>query len=242
MSKLNKKSSSKKVVKSNEEESPQLNNNESNIEVNVEPKNEVNVEPKGEVNSEPKSKNIVTKKKSKVPNENNKSFNFNNGNVNLNSVENANLYVNTIIHKRIIVSFTNVGNNMNDYFKNFSERNFEGKCHKEGFIKQFSTQIINYSTGHLKGDMVIYDVVISADICFPYEGMEIMCKIKNITKIGIRGVVSDNHNPIILFISREHNATKDFDNYEEGQYIKIKVIGHRFEMNDEYISVIGEII
>jgi hypothetical protein len=237
MSKVNKKSSSKKVIP-NEDVSPVL-----------EPVEEVNsgqlVPSSNVLPSNLENKVVPTKsKKNEVAlssKQNNQSFNLNNDNLNIGE-QSSNLYVNTIIHKRIIVSFINIGNNMNEYFKNFAERNFEGKCHKEGFIKPFSTQIINYSTGLLKGDTIIYDVVISVDICFPYEGMELMCKIKNITKIGIRGVISDNHNPIILFISREHNATKDFEDYEEGQYIKIKVIGHRFEMNDEYISVIGEII
>jgi DNA-directed RNA polymerase subunit E'/Rpb7 len=237
MSKVNKKSSSKKVIP-NEDVSPVL-----------EPVEEVNsgqlVPSSNVLPSNLENKVVPTKsKKNEVAlssKQNNQSFNLNNDNLNIGE-QSSNLYVNTIIHKRIIVPFTNIGNNMNEYFKNFAERNFEGKCHKEGFIKPFSTQIINYSTGLLKGDTIIYDVVISVDICFPYEGMELMCKIKNITKIGIRGVISDNHNPIILFISREHNATKDFEDYEEGQYIKIKVIGHRFEMNDEYISVIGEII
>lgn len=238
MSKLNKKSSSKKVKQEVEAVSPVL--------APVEELNSGQMVPSGK----PLSSNVqnqmepIKSKKNELTlssKANNQSFNLNNANLNMGE-QSSNLYVNTIIHKRIIVPFMNVGNNMNEYFKNFVERNFEGKCHKEGFIKPFSTQIINYSTGLLKGDTIIYDVVLSVDICFPYEGMEIMCKIKNITKIGIRGVISDNHNPIILFISREHNATKDFEDYEEGQYIKIKVIGHRFEMNDEYISVIGEII
>ena len=66
--------------------------------------------------------------------------------------------------------------------------------------------------------------------------------IKNITKIGIRATISELNNPIILFISREHNPDKDFESYKENQIIKVKVLGNRFELNDEYISVIGELI
>jgi hypothetical protein len=157
-------------------------------------------------------------------------------------VQNSNLYVNSLIHKKIIVPYKKLGNNMTDYFKKYSEKYIEGVCHKEGYIKPFSTTIVNYSSGLLKADTILFDVVFSVDVCFPYENMEIMCKIKNITKIGIRGIVSETNNPIVLFISREHNSNVDFDNYEEGQYIKIKVIGNRFEENDKYISVIGEII
>lgn len=152
------------------------------------------------------------------------------------------LYESNLIHKRIKVPFIKLGNNMNEYFKKYSEKYIEGICHKEGYIKPYSTNIVEYSTGRLQSDYIMFDVTFSVDVCFPYENMEIMCKIKNITKIGIRGVVNEDNNPIVLFISREHNSNIDFDNYEEGQYIKVKVIGNRFEENDKYISVIGEII
>jgi hypothetical protein len=72
--------------------------------------------------------------------------------------------------------------------------------------------------------------------------MEIECKIKNITKIGIRAIINEHNNPIVLFISREHNPDKDFEQYKEDNYIRVKVLGHRFELNDEYISVIGELL
>lgn len=152
------------------------------------------------------------------------------------------LYVNSLIYEKIEVPFTRIGNNMNHYFKKYSERMIEGKCRKEGFIRPNSTNVISSSTGLLRSDTVIYDVIFSVDVCFPYENMEVMCKIKNITKIGIRGIINEMNNPIVLFISREHNTNKHFEDYEEGQMIKVKVIGNRFELNDEYISVIGEII
>jgi DNA-directed RNA polymerase subunit E'/Rpb7 len=131
---------------------------------------------------------------------------------------------------------------MEYYFKKHAIRHIEGKCRKEGFIRPNSIKVISYSTGLLQADNVVYDVVFSADVCYPCEDMIIKCKIINITKIGIRAIISEIHNPIVLFISREHNASKNFEDYEEGNVINIKVIGHRFELNDEYISVIGEII
>jgi hypothetical protein len=182
----------------------------------------------------------------KVPNanSNNESVNNENSIVEPEPVitQDPKLFVNSLIHCKISVSFMKLGNNMETYFKRYAETMIEGKCHKEGYVQPNSSTIINYSSGLLKSDMVIYDVIYSVNVCFPYENMELMCKIKNITKIGIRGIISEHNNPIVLFISREHNSTKDFDDYEEGQNIKVRVIGHRFELNDEFISVIGEII
>lgn len=192
-------------------------------------------------NNEPETALVEVSKEEEEYEPNVNSFNISPNNEK-NMVQNPNIYVNSLIHKRICVPFSKIGNNMNEYFKRYSENYIEGKCHKEGYIKPFSTSIVSYTTGLLKYDTVLYDVVYSMDICFPYENMEVVCKIKNITKIGIRGIISEDHNPIILFISREHNANKNFDDYEEGQLIKVKIIGHRFEINDENISVIGEII
>ena len=182
----------------------------------------------------------------KVPNSNSDSENALNENIIVEPepilTQDPKLFVSSLMHCKISVSFIKIGNNMDEYFKRYAETIIEGKCHKEGYVQPNSTTIVNYSSGLLRGDMVIYDVIYSVNVCFPYENMELMCKIKNITKIGIRGIISEQNNPIVLFISREHNSTKDFDDYEEGQNIKVRVIGHRFELNDEFISVIGEII
>jgi hypothetical protein len=157
-------------------------------------------------------------------------------------LEDDNLYMQSILHQKVSVPFTHIGNNMDYYFKRYAIKHIEGKCRKEGYIRPNSIKVVSFSTGLLHADNVIYDVIYSADVCFPCEDMIIKCKIVNITKIGIRAIISEVHNPIVLFISREHNANKNFEDYEEGNRINIKVIGHRFELNDEYISVIGEII
>ena len=152
------------------------------------------------------------------------------------------LFIPSIINEKITIPFNKMSNNMTRYFESYAEKRIEGKCRNEGYIRLKSSNVISYSTGLLFSDKVIYDVVYSVEVCYPYENMEIDCKIKNITKIGIRAVISESNNPIILFISREHNPDKEFDNYKENQIIKVKVIGQRFELNDEYISVIGELI
>lgn len=153
-----------------------------------------------------------------------------------------NLYTESIIQEKIKIQFNKVSNNMTRYFESYAEKKMEHRCRNEGYIRAGSSSVISYSTGLLNSDSIIYNVVYSVDVCYPYESMEIECKIKNITKIGIRAVITEHNNPIVLFISREHNPDKDFDQYKENDYIKVKVLGHRFELNDEYISVIGELI
>jgi hypothetical protein len=152
------------------------------------------------------------------------------------------LYTESIIQEKIKIQFNKVSNNMTRYFESYAEKKMERRCRNEGYIRSGSSSVISYSTGLLNSDSIIYNVVYSVDVCYPYESMEIECKIKNITKIGIRAVIAEHNNPIVLFISREHNPDKDFDQYKENDYIKVKVLGHRFELNDDYISVIGELM
>ena len=95
----------------------------------------------------------------------------------------------------------------------------------------------------LSGSDVIFEVVFTCKACFPVEGMYIDCVAKNITKAGIRAEISDEENPLVIFVARDHNyMSKYFSSIEEGNNIKIKVIGKRFELNDTYISIIGELI
>jgi DNA-directed RNA polymerase subunit E'/Rpb7 len=153
-----------------------------------------------------------------------------------------NLYTESIIQEKIKISFNSISNNMIRYFESYAQKKMERKCRNEGYIRSGSASVISYSTGLLNSDSIIYNVVYSVQVCYPYENMEIECKIKNITKIGIRAIINEHNNPIVLFISREHNPDKDFEQYKEDSYIRVKVLGHRFELNDEYISVIGELL
>ena len=157
-------------------------------------------------------------------------------------IDTDNLYTEAIIQEKIKIQFNKVSNNMTRFFESYAEKKIERKCRNEGYVRMGSSSVLSYSTGLLTSDSIVYNVVYSVDVCYPYENMEIECKIKNITKIGIRAIISEHNNPIVLFISREHNPDKDFDQYKENQIIKVKVLGHRFELNDEYISVIGELM
>jgi|TARA_B110000114_G_scaffold180822_1_gene217269 DNA-directed RNA polymerase subunit E'/Rpb7 len=156
------------------------------------------------------------------------------------------LYEKQIIHQKIKVPFYKVGNDMEKYFISYLEVHVLGKCRNEGYIHPNTSDkpcsLVNYSAGLLQGNDVFYDVRYQVYLCLPYESMEIDCIIKNINKIGIRAIISEENNPMNIFISKEYNKEVNMDKYNEGDTIKIKVLGHRFEINDTFISIIGEII
>jgi DNA-directed RNA polymerase subunit E'/Rpb7 len=154
-----------------------------------------------------------------------------------------NLYTSMIISKKVFINMKNIGSNLKEIMLKLIENEIAGKCIKEGYIKPDSISIISYSNGIQERDYIKFDVVIECLVCNPVEGQQLTCTAENITKAGIRAAVSDDNNPLIIFIARDHNyLNKNFSNIKEKQEITVRVIGQRFELNDKNISVIAELL
>jgi len=158
----------------------------------------------------------------------------------------GNIYFKNIITKEVLIPFNNVGDNIEEILKEKIKHKYEGKCIPEGYIKKNSSRIITYSCGVINANSVKYTVAFECDVCNPVEGMLIQCKCIQITKAGIRAVyVSKNESdvsPVNIFVAREHHVNSNILNKtKENDLIKIKVIGIRYELNDSYIAILGEI-
>ncbi len=152
------------------------------------------------------------------------------------------LYTKMNIQKIISVEFSKNEPNMDYYFITYARNHLEGKCNKNGYIRPKSTKIVSYTAPRLKENSCIYDVTYSCEICNPDIDEIYKCKIMKLAKIGIRAFISSNNNPIVFYISREHNPNVNFDDYKEGDMLDVKIIGKRFQLNDPYIEVIAEIV
>ena len=155
----------------------------------------------------------------------------------------SNLYTNSLLSRRILLDISKINRDLDKHILEELENNLESKCIREGYIRSSSIKLISKSGGLLEKSSVLFDVVFSCDLCIPCEGMVLDCVVKNVTKAGIRAETREEPTPIVVFISRDHNYTsKYFGSIKENQSIKIKVIGFRFELNDDYISVIADLI
>ena len=124
------------------------------------------------------------------------------------------------------------------------KKQLEKKCNVNGYVKPNSLHVVNFSSGSLRGSSVEFTIVFQYKVCFPVEGNIVKCKVKNITKAGIRAEIVEKNEPtpMIIFIARDHhNDNDDFINIKENDNIDVKIIGKRFELNDTYISVIAEL-
>jgi hypothetical protein len=157
----------------------------------------------------------------------------------------SSVYSRCLITRNIVLPITAVGKNILEVIEQNVSINFEGKCIVEGFVKPVSTKIITYSSGIIsRGINITFQVVFECDVCFPVEGMLISCVAKNITKAGIRADSADAvPSPVIVFVAKDHNYNNElFSEIKEGDKFNVRVIGQRFELNDKYVSIIGELV
>jgi DNA-directed RNA polymerase subunit E'/Rpb7 len=154
-----------------------------------------------------------------------------------------NIFSPVIDTKKMVLPVTHVDKNLeNKLLKNLQNK-LESKCNKHGLIKHDSVKIINISAPSVMGNHAEFHVTYQALTCDPVEGMIVEAKIANITKAGIRAeLVNVDKSPMIIFISRDHNNNNHrFNSMKENEVINVKIIGVRYELNDEFVSVIGEL-
>jgi len=161
----------------------------------------------------------------------------------------SSIYHRGLLTKSVVLPFNVIGKNLDETLESYIHSNFEGKCVVEGYVRPNSTKIIKYSSGTIiRGINVKFEVVFECDLCYLVEGMIVQCVSKNIVKAGIRAESAvDVPSPIDVFIAKDHNyaqnaQTQYFSSIKEGDKINVRVIGQRFELNKNYISVIGELV
>jgi len=153
------------------------------------------------------------------------------------------LYATVLLSRRIVLNIQYVGRQVKSNLEEQIRADLEGKCVVEGFVKPGSAKLITFSSGLLKGSDVQFVVVVECQVCNPVEGMLVGCIAKNITKAGIRAEIDAEPSPVVIFVARDHShMDARFNSVSEGESIRVRVIGQRFELNDTFISVIGELV
>lgn len=166
-------------------------------------------------------------------------------NIKKRKVNQTSLYFRSMLDKKVCLPIKSVGKNLKQTLEKYLQSNYEGKCHIEGYIKPNTIQIKSYSSGIInRGNMVIFNVMFECLVCYPVENMLITCKVKNITKAGIRGESDiDVPSPVVVFVAKDHHyKSRLYEEVNINDIIIVRVIGQRFELNDRYISIIGELV
>ena len=160
------------------------------------------------------------------------------------SKDSRNVYSLSQITKSISLPINAIGKGLHQTVERTIAAMVEGKCIVEGFVKTGSVRVITYSSGLVKADSVLFNVVFECSVCYPVAGMLMNCIAKNITKAGIRAESSEETpSPFVLFIARDpYYASDYFNSIEEKEKFTARVIAQRFELNDKYVSIIAELV
>tara|TARA_B100001059_G_C17535005_1_gene427452 strand:+ start:135 stop:668 length:534 start_codon:yes stop_codon:yes gene_type:complete len=160
------------------------------------------------------------------------------------------LYMKNLLEMKVTLLPMEIGENQTKTnLLRIVQSHIEGKCIREGYVRPKSVNIRNYSIGLVKGERIEFAVVFECYVCNPVEGTVLSeCVIKSVTKAGIHCNVMDEFQniPVTVFVARDHSVTdtifqKMTDN-DIGQKVNVKVIGNRFELNDECVEVLANLI
>ena len=153
------------------------------------------------------------------------------------------VYMKMLIDYKVPLEFRYANRLLTENILEYLKKRFEGKCCEQGYIRPNTIAIVNYSSGIVKNNLIVFDVVFECEVCYLVEGQEINCIAKNITKAGIRAEFDMDKTPAVIFVARDHHyVDKNFNDVKEGNHITVKIIGQRFELNDPHISAIAELV
>lgn len=126
----------------------------------------------------------------------------------------------------------------------------EGKCSSNGYVMKDSIKINKINSGtvqmvSLNGN-VVFNVEIYLKTCLPMIGNIIKATVKNTNRFGVLCQVTYNTDIIVeIIVAKKSNEIKsevELDDLKNGDVVNIEVLGRKFELNDQKISVIGRIV
>ena len=122
-------------------------------------------------------------------------------------------------------------------------KSLEGICGKDGYIKCGSTTLLSSTCPDLKGNVASTSVQFTCQVANPDVDAILTAVVEHNTRAGITARFDSDTDPFTIFLVRDHHLTiPHFVDFVKGDRIKVKVIGKRFEVNDEKISIIATIV
>jgi hypothetical protein len=165
--------------------------------------------------------------------------------INKKPLDNSHVYIRSLLTQKTVLKYDEVNSELFNILEAKIKKLNEGKCIKEGYVKNNSVKLLTYSSGELFDNKILFECVFECLITNPVESTLIYCITKSITKVGVRAelIVDDEISPYIIFIARDHHYNNEsFSQIKENDIIQVRILGQRYELNDKFISIIAELI
>ena len=160
-------------------------------------------------------------------------------------LDNSHVYISSLLTQKIVLKYEDVNSELFNILEAKIKKLNEGKCIKEGYVKNNSVKLLTYSSGELFDNKILFECVFECLITNPVESTVINCITKSITKVGVRAelIVDKEVSPYVIFIARDHHYNNDsFSQIKENDILQVRILGQRYELNDKFISIIAELI
>lgn len=158
---------------------------------------------------------------------------------------NPNLFVSSILDQKLTLPMEQLGGEIEPILQNEIAGIVEGRCGKDGYVRKNSVKLLSYSCGLVKKERIEFNVSYSCDVFLPCAGMilENCVVTANLESAGIEAKSMLNPNVFVVFVYRDHDIDDEQNwSHKTGDRIKIRVVDYDFEIYDEHMTIIGEII
>jgi DNA-directed RNA polymerase subunit E'/Rpb7 len=143
-------------------------------------------------------------------------------------------FVKSIIHRTVYLDVCSVGSNVTEMLESQLRPMLENKCTSDGYIREGSCKLVSYSNGQVTNGNCKFKCIIECSI-FRVENDEMIeCKVKSV--IDSTGLVCEIPGAVV-YVSRDH-MTSAITN-KEGDTIRVRVVGVKYELDDPHVSIIG---
>ena len=156
------------------------------------------------------------------------------------------LYTPTVIRHKVCLPVSDITHfqGIREQLTQYVSTQISGKCIPEGFVKPNSCTLRSHTVGTFTAGNIAFTLEIECLLCCPNQGDVINCLAKTVTQAGIRAHACTDPSPVVVYISREMQDSSPtprmMDTVKPGDRLTVRVIGHRFELNDKHVSIIGE--
>ena len=155
------------------------------------------------------------------------------------------LFVSITGNTQVRLEPKDLNNKIDDTILKHLKQEMEGKCIKDGYVKEKSIKILKRSMGQGQtsafNGTILFNIHYSMDICHPLQGALIEVQAININKMGIlAGVPYEQPSPLNVLLAKQHHIDNDkFENIKPDDIFKVKVVGSRYEYGDTQITIIA---
>jgi DNA-directed RNA polymerase subunit E'/Rpb7 len=167
--------------------------------------------------------------------------------------------VRSLLRDPVLVKPHMIGSNYREVVLHLLSKRLDGVCSRHGYIVPGSISVHKINNAKvqafsLNGD-VCYLVQFYASVCNPPIGAVLTARVVNMNKFGIMthsGITAEDgtFKPVIESIVTRQPAGStsamgsdvDLDTLKIGDTVFVEILGKKFELNDEKISVIGRIV